>query len=177
MTRLLNAVDRISTVLAYLAMVFFLVLVSDMLYEVISRRVFGAPTLWAYDIAYMMNGLLFLLAAGFTLKANEHIRIDFLSSRFPVHVQDWINVVVYVFLLFPTLAFLCYGAFDEGWDAFISGELEPTSTWQPLVWPFYSGIAVGLTAFWLQAAAQVIRHLRGALGIDASPLQRHAADL
>lgn len=176
MTRLLNAVDRISTVLAYTAMIFFLVLVSDMLYEVIARRVFGAPTLWAYDIAYMMNGLVFLLAAGYTLKVNEHIRIDFLSTRFPAHVQDWINIVVYVFVLFPTLAFICYGALDEGWDSFINDELEPSSAWQPRLWPFYLGIAVGVLAFWLQAAAQVIRHLRGVLGIEASPLQSRAAD-
>lgn len=169
-TRFLNTVDGISTVLAYVAMAFFLVLVGDMLYEVISRRIFGAPTLWAYDIAYMMNGTLFLLAAGLTLQSNEHIRIDFLSSRFPARVQDWINAAVYLFLLFPTLGFICHGAFAEGWNAFITGELEPASSWRPLLWPFYGGIATGFTAFSLQSVAQCIRHIRAGLGLGTSPL-------
>jgi TRAP-type mannitol/chloroaromatic compound transport system permease small subunit len=169
-TRFLNAVDAFTTALAYVAMAFFLILVGDMLYEVVSRRVFGAPTLWAYDIAYMMNGSLFLLAAGYTLKVNEHIRIDFLSSRFPAHVQDWINVAVYVLLLFPTLAFILHGAFVEGWSALITGELEPASSWKPVLWPFYAGIATGFSAFFLQALAQCIRHVRAALGIGPSPL-------
>ncbi len=176
MTRLLSAVDAISNVLAYLAMAFFVVLVGDMLYEVISRRVFGAPTLWAYDIAYMMNGTLFLLAAGYTLKLNEHIRIDFLSTRFPRKVQDWINAAVYLFLLFPMLAFACHGAVVEGWTAFVTDELEPASSWKPVLWPFYLGIAVGFGSFWLQALAQFVRHVRSALGRDVSPLQTQTAD-
>ncbi len=171
--RFLETVDAITTMLAYIAMAFFLVLIGDMLYEVVSRRVFGAPTLWAYDIAYMMNGLLFLLAAGFTLKSNEHIRIDFLSSRFSARVQDWINVVAYVFLLFPTLAVICHGAFAEGWNAFLTDELEPTSSWKPLLWPFYAGIATGFTAFSLQSVAQCIRHVRAGMGIGVSPLLTH----
>jgi TRAP-type mannitol/chloroaromatic compound transport system permease small subunit len=175
-TRFLNVVDGISTVLAYVAMAFFLILVGDMLYEVVSRRVFGAPTLWAYDIAYMMNGCLFLLAAAFTLKSNEHIRIDFLSSRFPAHVQDWINAAVYIFLLFPTLAFVCMGAFEEGWSALVTGELEPASSWKPVLWPFYAGIATGFGAFTLQAVAQCIRHIRAALGVEPSPLAVSSAE-
>jgi TRAP-type mannitol/chloroaromatic compound transport system permease small subunit len=171
MSRLLSVADAISTVLVYVAMGFFLILVGDMLYEVVSRRVFGAPTLWAYDIGYMMNGMVFLLAAGFTLKVNEHIRIDFLSSRFPPRVQDAINAAVYVLLLFPALGFLLNGAFVEGWSAFVTGELEPASSWKPLLWPFYAGIATGIFAFSLQAVAQCIRHVLAVLGRGDSPLQ------
>ena len=174
MTRLLSLVDRVSAALAYVAMALFLVLVGDMMYEVVARRVFAAPTLWAYDIAYMMNGAVFLLAAGYTLLANEHIRIDFLSSRFPRKVQDGINATVYVCLVFPTLGFVCYGALAEGWNAYITDELEPSSPWKPLVWPFYAAIALGFCAFSLQAVAQCIRHILSIAGRGPSPLDAHA---
>ena len=67
----------------YAMMVVFIILVSDMMYEVVSRRIFDAPTLWAYDIAYMSNAAMFMMAAGYALLNNEHIRIDFLSTRMP----------------------------------------------------------------------------------------------
>ncbi len=51
MPRFLFIIDKISSVLAVLAGAMLLILVADMMYEVISRRAFSAPTLWAYDIA------------------------------------------------------------------------------------------------------------------------------
>ena len=83
MHRLLSAIDKLSAVLAFFAGLMLLILIGDMMYEVVSRRVFSAPTLWAYDVAYMVNGIGFLFAAGYTLRKNAHIRIDFLSTRFP----------------------------------------------------------------------------------------------
>ena len=55
MSLLFGAVDRLSRFCGYAMMVVFLILVSDMMYEVVSRRVFNTPTLWAYDVAYMSN--------------------------------------------------------------------------------------------------------------------------
>lgn len=176
MKRLLSMVDAVSAALAYAAMALFLVLVGDMMYEVVARRVFDAPTLWAYDVAYMTNGAIFLLAAGFTLLANEHIRIDFLSTRLPRRVQDGVNALVYVCLVFPALGFVCYGALAEGWNAFVTGELEPSSPWKPLVWPFYAAIALGFCAFALQAAAQCVRHVLSLAGRRPSPLDARPRD-
>jgi TRAP-type mannitol/chloroaromatic compound transport system permease small subunit len=54
-----------------------------MLYEVVSRRIFDAPTLWTFDLSYMINGTIYLGAAGHALPRNEHIRIVFLSASCP----------------------------------------------------------------------------------------------
>ena len=67
MTFVLRAIDWINDVLGGIAMVFLVAMIGDMLYEVISRRVFGAPTMWAYDISFMLNGVGFMFAAGYTM--------------------------------------------------------------------------------------------------------------
>jgi TRAP-type mannitol/chloroaromatic compound transport system permease small subunit len=54
-----------------------------MLYEVVSRRIFDAPTLWTFDLSYMINGTIYLGAAEHALPRNEHIRIVFLSASCP----------------------------------------------------------------------------------------------
>ena len=171
MTSFLRAIDRVNDFLAGIAMAFLFVMIADMLYEVISRRVFGAPTLWAYDIAYMLNGVGFLFAAGYTLRRNGHIRIDFLSTRLPRRNQDLINLFVYLFLVFPALACLIYGAFNGWLEAYLTGELEPVSPWKPLIWPLYGGILIGFVSLTFQAIAEFIRHWRSVLGLEPSPLE------
>ena len=54
------------------------------------------------------NGLLFaavfLLAAGYTLLKNEHVRIDILSSRRSPRAQAWIDVIGGLLFLLPLCA-------------------------------------------------------------------------
>ena len=176
MTSFLRAIDRVNDLLGAIAMAFLFVMIADMLYEVISRRVFGAPTLWAYDIAYMLNGVGFLFAAGYTLRRNGHIRIDFLSTRLPRRNQDLINLFVYLLLVFPALACLILGAFNGWLEAYLTDELEPVSPWKPLIWPLYGGILIGFVSLIFQCLAEFIRHWRSLMGLEPSPLE-HADDV
>ena len=170
MTFDLRAIDWSNDVLGGIAMVFLVAMIGDMLYEVISRRVFGAPTMWAYDISFMLNGVGFMFAAGYTLRRNGHIRIDFLSTRLKLKNQDLINMVVYFFLIFPALCCLIIGAY-QGWlKAFLTNQLDPASAWMPLLWPLYAGILIGFVSFPLQSIAEFIRHWRAVKGLDPSPL-------
>ena len=177
MTSFLRAVDRINDVLGAIAMVFLVVMICDMLYEVISRRVFSAPTLWAYDVSYMLNGVGFLFAAGYTLRRNGHIRIDFLSTRFRRKDQDLINLVVYLFLVFPSLICLIIGAYNGWLNAYLTGQLEPVSPWKPLLWPLYAGILIGFVSLMLQSIAEFIRHWRSLLNLEPSPLGHPSEDM
>jgi TRAP-type mannitol/chloroaromatic compound transport system permease small subunit len=170
MNSCLTAIDRTGRLLAALAMLCLLVLIVDMVYEVVSRRLFSAPTLWAYDVAYMVNGVAFVFAAGYTLKNEGHIRIDFLAQRLRRQTQDRINVAAYVLLVIPAFAFLLIGAFDAWYEALVNDEVDPASPWKPLLWPFYAGLVLGFAGLILQAGAQCVRHARAAAGAGPSPL-------
>ncbi|MEC7488886.1 MAG: TRAP transporter small permease [Pseudomonadota bacterium] len=156
--------------LAFVAMLLLCVLIVDMMYEVVSRRVFSAPTLWAYDIAYMANGVGFLLAAGYTLRQRGHIRIDFLSARLPGRYQDLINGFVYILLVFPALTFMLIGTYTGWIEAYMTDQLDPVSPWKPLLWPLFAGMLIGVASFFLQTIVECIRHFRSVLGWDISPL-------
>ena len=155
--------DRLSKILVSIVMSLLVVLVMAMLYEVVSRRVFNAPTLWAFDVSYMVNGTIFLGAAGYTLLRNEHIRIDFFSEKLPVSVQHAINLVIYVCLFLPAMAIICQSAISDAYLAFVTGEVERVSPWAPVIWPYYSAVALGLSVLFLQSIAQTIRHVLGIL--------------
>lgn len=135
--------------------------------EVVARYALNAPTEWAFDVTYMLNGVIYILGAGFALSRNLHVRIDFLSSQLPVRVQHAVNLAFYVLLFLPIFGILTHQSVRKAWKAFVTGELEPVSPWAPVIWPFYVGIAIGLVCLWLQALAETTRHGIGVVRPDA----------
>ncbi|MGJ8546474.1 MAG: TRAP transporter small permease subunit [Sulfitobacter sp.] len=151
--------DGISAGLGYVSRAMVLILIASMLYEVLARYGFGAPTEWAFDIAYMSTGVLFVLGAAQALREDAHVRIDFLSARMPARLRRGIDGCVYLFILCPVFAKLTSIAGMRAWRAFLSGEVEHVSPWAPLMWPFYAALALGLGALALQIAAEGLRAL------------------
>lgn len=152
-----NAIDGFSRLLSRVAQVVVLILIGAMLYEVVARYVFGAPTLWAFDIAYMSTGTLFVLGAAQTLREDAHVRIDVLSTRFAPRVRGLIDGVAFLLLLCPVFGMLAWIAAQRSLRAYLNHEVETVSPWAPFMWPFYLLLCLGLTALALQLAAQGIR--------------------
>jgi TRAP-type mannitol/chloroaromatic compound transport system permease small subunit len=154
----IRAIGRISTALAYATLPLLVVLVAVTLYEVVARYVFSAPTVWTVDISNMVKGALFLLALGYTLKCDRHVRIDVLSARMPPRVRRLVEAAFYIGIFLPVVGLLAWAAGVKFWDAFQRGE-KLFSTWQPILWPFYLTIVLGLASLWLQSLAETLRLL------------------
>ncbi len=157
MSGLFKTVDLFSKILSRIAEIVTLCLVASMIYEVVARYVFNAPTLWAFDISYMSTGSLFVLGAAWALHEDAHVRIDFLAQKMPPRLRARIEGVVFVFLLAPIYGGLAWFGIRRAWRAFATNEVEMVSPWAPLVWPFYSLLALGLVALTLQLAVQGLR--------------------
>jgi len=161
MTRLFNIVDAFSRLLSWIAQIVTVVLVISMIYEVVARYVFGAPTIWAFDISYMCTGTLFVLGAAYALKQDAHVRIDFLAQKMPIAIRRMLEGFVFVFLLTPIFAALSKFAIERAWRAWATGEVENVSPWAPLMWPFFAILAIGLVALTLQQMVHGLRVFRG----------------
>ena len=161
MTRLFTLVDAFSRLLSWIAQIVTVVLVLSMIYEVVARYVFGAPTIWAFDISYMATGTLFVLGAAYALKQDAHVRIDFLAQKMPVGIRRKLEGFVFVFLIAPIFAALSKFAIERAWRAWATGEVENVSPWAPLMWPFFAILAIGLVALTLQQLVHGLRVFRG----------------
>lgn len=157
-----NICERFSAILGVFGRLAIFSLIASMLYEVVARYAFGAPTLWAFDISYMLNGSIFLLGSAYSLQKDAHVRIDFLSQKFPLKVQQWLNGLVYLLIMAPLGFAFTWVAGTKAFKAFVTGELEHVSPWAPHVWPFYAIIALGLLAFSLQFVVEAFHYLSGA---------------
>jgi TRAP-type mannitol/chloroaromatic compound transport system permease small subunit len=159
MAPVFRAIDAVSEWFGRLSMVMLVVLVVAMVGEVFMRYVVNRPSLWAFDLSYMLNGGLFYVGAGYAMKHHAHVRIDFLSSRLPEAWQARIVGGALTFVFTPILAIMAFVASRKAIAAFVTGAVEEVSPWAPLVWPFYTAIALGLSVFALQSLVEGIRYI------------------
>lgn len=153
MTRLIGRISGVCCAAAVLSS-FGLVIVT--MFEVTSRYMFRAPTVWAFDVSYMLNGAIFVLAMAMTLRVNQHVSIDIFSKAIPERWFRVIEITVYLCLILPAMSLVTYAGWEEFWKAWVSGEVETVSPWQPKIWPFRLMLAIGLSALWLQVLARVL---------------------
>jgi len=126
-------------------------------YEVFSRYLFSAPTIWSFDVTYMLYGTLFMLGAAYALHKGAHIRTDFFFERWSVRTKGMIDSIAYLVFFFPSLVvFFVIGA-QEGWYAFTIGETSEQTPWRPILWPFKMVVPLATLLLLIQGVSETIK--------------------
>jgi TRAP-type mannitol/chloroaromatic compound transport system permease small subunit len=73
-------------------------------FEVISRRVFGAPHIWAPEVTAYLYGPHFMLVAAYTLLYHAHVNIDIIYQRFSPRVRGILDCFTHLVFFFPFTA-------------------------------------------------------------------------
>ena len=82
MAKSIVKIDRFSKIIGNIVCWITIPLILGMVYEVLARKLFLSPTIWAYDMSRFLYGALFMLGAGYALSKGVHIRADFLYRNF-----------------------------------------------------------------------------------------------
>ena len=96
MAFLIRWIDTCSLWIGRVVCVLTVPLFTIMIYEVVARYVFTAPTVWVYDMSRFLYGALFMLGAGYALSKGIHIRADFIYRNFPVKMQGMIDASLFI---------------------------------------------------------------------------------
>jgi TRAP-type mannitol/chloroaromatic compound transport system permease small subunit len=128
-------------------------------YEVICRYAFNAPTVWAYDMAYMIGGTMMALGMGHVLKEQGHVRVDMLYERFPPRLRLGIDLVMTALFFFPITAFFVYVSWQYALLAWVRGERSGYGIWEPTLIPFRSMVVLAWTILLLAGIAWFLRTL------------------
>lgn len=134
--RVARKLDPIAIYSGRMAAWLIIPMVLGLTYEVVSRYGFNAPTLWAYDMTFMMYGTFFMLGAAFTLQRKGHIRTDSYYGRWSPRRQAWTDALCYVVMFMPFVAVFLWVGWGYFFKSFETGERFVSSPWRPLAWPF-----------------------------------------
>lgn len=130
-----------------------------LIFEVFARYIFHRPTIWSYDITYMIYGTHYLLGAAYTLYVKGHIRIDLIYMKFPPRGRALVDVLGYLIIFFPVVIILIFGSYDLAKEAYEIKEVSQFSPWQPILWPFKGVICIGFVLLLVQGIAEFGRSL------------------
>jgi TRAP-type mannitol/chloroaromatic compound transport system permease small subunit len=110
------------------------------------------------EIQWYLFGAIILLAAGYTLKHNGHVRIDVLYGRFSARTQAWIDLLGALLFLLPLCGLMVWLAWPGFVDSFQSGETSPDAGGL-IRWPVRLLIPLGFALLALQGVAEVIKRI------------------
>jgi TRAP-type mannitol/chloroaromatic compound transport system permease small subunit len=173
-SRLIDALnERIGKITAWAIVV--AVLVSAI--NAIIRKVFGTSSNAWLELQWYLFGAVFMLCAAWTLKANEHIRIDIVSSRLSKRGRDWIDIFGHLFFLLPFVAVMFYLSLPFFLRSYQSGEVS-TNAGGLIIWPAKGLILLGFILLFFQWLSELIKRvaiMRGELADEHELGGGHAA--
>jgi TRAP-type mannitol/chloroaromatic compound transport system permease small subunit len=137
-------------------------LIVSMVYEVVARYAFTAPTIWAYDISRMIYGALFVLGAAYALSKGVHIRSDFIYRRWTERTQGKVDAALYIVFYFPSMIVFLWVASKWAWVSVERGERGMDTAWMPLLGPIKSCLPIGIAFLIVQGVSELLKSLHAA---------------
>ena len=155
---LIRAIEVYTRLFGLVGAWIIVVLIAAMVYEVVARYFFGAPTKWAFEVAYMLMGTSFMFGIAYCLQADRHVRVDFVYNFVGPKARATIDLVGYVILV-PMILWLCAGLWDYFYNAYRVGEVSGESAWNPIIWPFKFAFVIGFVLLLMQIVAEALKRL------------------
>jgi TRAP-type mannitol/chloroaromatic compound transport system permease small subunit len=160
--RIVRAIDWFTDVTGTCVAWLIVPLVLVVSYEVIARYVFNAPTIWSFDLTYMLYGTIFMLGAAYTLHKGAHIRTDFFFEKWSLRTRATIDSIAYIVFFFPSLLVFLLVSGAQGWYAFEIGEVSEQTPWRPILWPFKMVVPATCLLLLIQGVSETIKSVYAA---------------
>lgn len=127
-----------------------LLMVLMMCFNVAMRYLFASGLPWQQELVRYFHAVLFLAAAGYTLKHEGHVRVDVFYQNFTPTRRAWVNLLGTLLFLFPVSVALIYFSWDyvlNSWNIYeASGEYRGMP-----------GVFLLKTCIWLAAATLMVQ--------------------
>ncbi|MEX0958727.1 MAG: TRAP transporter small permease subunit [Burkholderiales bacterium] len=126
-------------------------------YDVTMRYIFNAQTQWGFDLAYILYGILFMMAGAYTLSRNGHVRADMMYRTLRPKTQAWFDLVLYLLFFLPGISALVYAGIDFAHVSWQMREVSSVTSSGVPIYPFKLAIPVAGFLLLLQGFAEIAR--------------------
>jgi len=148
-----RTVTAVNKFLFIIAAALMAIVVPVMMFEVISRYAFHAPTVWGMELAVLLFGPYFLLGGPYVLHLGGHVNMDLFRSRMSPRTGRAVDIFNQLVILF-FCAVLLYYAVPLAMQAMAYRETT-FSAWNPPLWPYKFAVPASLLLLGLQSLAEL----------------------
>lgn len=112
----------------------------------------------ALEMQWYMFAYMVMLGAAYTLKRNEHVRVDLLYGNASENTQNWIDVLGCIFFLLPICVLMIYVSFPWFLDSWRSGETS-SNAGGLIRWPVKLALPIGFGLLFVQGISELIKSI------------------
>jgi len=170
--RLSRAIDALNRLVGHTVYWLILAMVLVSAGNAMFRYLFDLSSNAWLELQWYLFSAVFLLAAGYALLHNEHVRIDVIFGHLPPRMRAAIDIIGGVFFLLPMAIIIMV----LSWPVFIESYRinEYSSDAGGLLrWPVKLLIPIGFLLLALQGVSEIIKRIGFLLGFLPDPFERH----
>ena len=169
LSRLIDQVsERIGRSFYWLVLVAVLISAAN----AVVRKVFNYSSNSFLEIQWYLFSAIFLFLAGYTLKNNEHVRIDIVTGRMSARVRAGIDIFGTLFFLMPMAIIIMVLSWPVFVDAYQRHEVS-TNAGGLIIWPARLLVPIGFALLILQAVSELIKRIAFLKGMIPDPSEKH----
>ncbi|NLE96029.1 MAG: TRAP transporter small permease subunit [Dehalococcoidia bacterium] len=126
-------------------------------FEVFMRYVLNAPTMWAWATTQMLGAAFIALGLANNHRINKNVRVDIISMRFSPKVRAALEVFFTIIFFFPLTYILTRLFIQDAFFALSINQVDNTSAWSPITWPYKMVVAAGILFLLIQGVATFLK--------------------
>ncbi len=162
------AIDRLNEIIGRAVAWLILAAVLVSATNAVIRKVFSVSSNAWLELQWYLFGAAFLLAAAYTLRQNEHIRIDIVYGMFSRRAQHRIDLFGHIVFLMPFVLLMVWYFIPYTLASVRNGEVS-TNAGGLIIWPAKALLLTGFTLLALQGIAEIIKKIAVIRGLIPDP--------
>jgi TRAP-type mannitol/chloroaromatic compound transport system permease small subunit len=138
------------------------------------RKAFNTSSNAYLEIQWYLFAAVFLLAAGYTMLRQEHVKIDVISGRFSKRTQIWIDIVGLACFVLPLVWVVINLSVPLALRAYRMDEYS-SNAGGLIRWPVFALLPLGFALLGMQAISELIKRIAFLRGLIPDPTQKGQA--
>jgi TRAP-type mannitol/chloroaromatic compound transport system permease small subunit len=165
--RLARAIDTCQDALGRGMSWLMLVMVLVVFTDVVMRYAINTTYVFVQELEWYLFGIVYLMAGGYTMLYNEHVRVDIVYSRLPPRKKAWLDFILLFVFFFPSCIMIVVATwpFFRNAYAVLEGSSDPGGI--PARWALKGVIIVAFAVMIAQGVSEAIKNFYVAMGWEA----------
>ena len=139
-----------------------------------ARKAFSLSSNAFLEVQWYLFAAVFLLASGYTLLRQEHVKIDVVLGRFSRRTQVKVEIFGFVFFLLPFVLAVVVLVWPLVAKAFVTGEMS-SNAGGLIRWPVYALVPAGFLLLGLQTLSELVKRVAFLQGLGPDPADKGKA--